>query len=304
MYTYTWYQWLIFFYFYCFVGWVFESTYVSLKKKAFVNRGFLHAPMLPLYGSGAVIILFVAIPVKNQWYLVFLLGSLAATALEYVTGVAMEAMFKVRYWDYSDKKFNFQGQICLSSSLAWGVLSVLLTEFIHRPVERLVAEKIPALPEIIFAVIVSAGFAADTAMSFAAAWKLRTILEKMTEIKADIEALQTRLEELSRQKLEELSALKEESFAWLTGVKEESRERMAARKKAVEEALGGLKLDARQPLLKRLEHLKQYHHSVRVRPFHLRHSILRRNPSAVSRRFDEALAEYKKRLEEWKKERR
>ena len=58
MYTYTWYQWLAFFYVYCFLGWIFESTYVSLKQKRLVNRGFLRLPMLPLYGSGAVMMLW------------------------------------------------------------------------------------------------------------------------------------------------------------------------------------------------------------------------------------------------------
>ena len=52
MYEYTWYQWLSFFYIYCFFGWIFESTYVSLKQHRFVNRGFLRLPMLPLYGTG------------------------------------------------------------------------------------------------------------------------------------------------------------------------------------------------------------------------------------------------------------
>ena len=51
MYTYTWYQWLTFFYLYCFFGWIFESTYVSLKQKRFVNRGFLRLPMLPGRGK-------------------------------------------------------------------------------------------------------------------------------------------------------------------------------------------------------------------------------------------------------------
>ena len=60
MYTYTWYQWLAFFYVYCFLGWIFESTYVSLKQKRLVNRGFLRLPMLPLYGSGAVMMLWVS----------------------------------------------------------------------------------------------------------------------------------------------------------------------------------------------------------------------------------------------------
>ena len=70
----------------------------------------------------AVIILLATIPVRDSLWLVFLLGMLAATALEYVTGAAMEALFKVRYWDYSKQPFNLNGYICLTSSLAWGFL--------------------------------------------------------------------------------------------------------------------------------------------------------------------------------------
>ena len=49
MYTYTWYQWLTFFYLYCFLGWIFESSYVSILQRRPVNRGFLRIPLLPLY---------------------------------------------------------------------------------------------------------------------------------------------------------------------------------------------------------------------------------------------------------------
>lgn len=66
MHVYTWYQWLIFFYLYCFFGWIFESSYVSILKRRFVNRGFLRIPMLPLYGSGAVMMLVVSEPVPGQ----------------------------------------------------------------------------------------------------------------------------------------------------------------------------------------------------------------------------------------------
>ena len=127
MYTYNWYQWLAFFYIYCFFGWIFESTYVSLKQKHFVNRGFLRLPMLPLYGSGAVMMLWVSLPVKNNLFLVYISGVIAATALEYVTGYVMEQLFKVRYWDYSSQKFQVHGYICLSSSIAWGFLTILMT---------------------------------------------------------------------------------------------------------------------------------------------------------------------------------
>ena len=138
MYEYQWYQWTLFFFCYCFFGWIFESGYVSLKKRCFVNRGFLRLPMLPLYGTGAVMMLFVSLPVKNDLVLVYFLGVLAATALEYVTGWGMEKLFKMRYWDYRDQKFNVNGYICLSSSIAWGFLTIFLTEVIHKPVERLV----------------------------------------------------------------------------------------------------------------------------------------------------------------------
>lgn len=118
MYTYTWYQWLTFFYLYCFFGWIFESTYVSLKQKRFVNRGFLRLPMLPLYGSGAVMMLWVSIPFQDSLILTYISGVIGATVLEYVTGYVMERLFKVRYWDYSNQPFNIHGYICLSSSIA------------------------------------------------------------------------------------------------------------------------------------------------------------------------------------------
>ena len=86
MYTYPWYHWITFFYLYCFFGWIFESTYVSLKERHFVNRGFLRLPMLPLYGTGAVMMLWVSLPVKDNLFLVYLFGVIAATILEYVTG--------------------------------------------------------------------------------------------------------------------------------------------------------------------------------------------------------------------------
>ena len=125
MYTYTWYQWLAFFYVYCFLGWIFESTYVSLKQKRLVNRGFLRLPMLPLYGSGAVMMLWVSLPVRDSLPLVYISGFIAATALEYVTGAVMERLFKVRYWDYSSQPFQLHGYICLSSSIAWGFLTII-----------------------------------------------------------------------------------------------------------------------------------------------------------------------------------
>ncbi len=131
-------QWLFFFYLYCFFGWCFESSYVSLKSGRPVNRGFMRGPFLPLYGSGAIMMLIVSSPFQDNILLTYIAGVIGATALEYITGVTMEALFKVRYWDYSKQPFNFQGHICLSSSIAWGFLTILMTRVVHRPVEQFV----------------------------------------------------------------------------------------------------------------------------------------------------------------------
>ena len=118
MYSYTIVQWLFFFYFYCFVGWCIESAYVSVRTRKLTNRGFMRGPFLPLYGSGAIMMLVVSMPFQDNILMVYAAGCVGATVLEYVTGVIMEALFKVRYWDYTKNKFNFQGHICLGTSLS------------------------------------------------------------------------------------------------------------------------------------------------------------------------------------------
>lgn len=138
MYSYHFREWLSFFYFYCIFGWCFESTYVSLKSRRLVNRGFLKGPWLPLYGSGAILVLWLTLPFQETPVLVYLVGALGATVLEFFTGEAMVRLFKVRYWDYSNQKIQYKGHICLSSSIAWGFLSLLMVYVVHKPVESFI----------------------------------------------------------------------------------------------------------------------------------------------------------------------
>lgn len=138
MYSYHFREWLSFFYFYCIFGWCFESTYVSVKDRHLTNRGFLRGPWLPLYGSGAILVLWLTLPFQETPALVYVVGAIGATVLEYVTGEAMVRLFKVRYWDYSSQKFQYRGHICLSSTIAWGFLSLLMVYAVHRPVEQFI----------------------------------------------------------------------------------------------------------------------------------------------------------------------
>lgn len=193
MYAYSNIQWLFFFYFYCFVGWCFESSYVSACKRKLINRGFMRGPFLPLYGSGAIMMLVVSMPVRDNLFLVYIAGCLGATVLEYITGVIMEALFKVRYWDYSNKKFNFQGHICLGSTAAWGFLTILMTEVVHKPIERFalgIPENVLSLLTIVLTIII----VTDFTLSFKTALDLRDVLVRMEKGKEDMLHMMKRLD--------------------------------------------------------------------------------------------------------------
>lgn len=195
MFNYVGYQWLFLFYFYCFGGWCFESAFVSLKSHKWVNRGFMRGPFLPLYGSGAIMILVVSRPFADNVLLTYAAGVVGATALEYVTGVAMEALFKMRYWDYSGRFMNFQGHICLRSSLAWGFLTILMTRVIHRPIEGLMF-MIPSRMLYYFTVLLTIYIVADFTLSFKAALDLKDILVKIMRAREELEHMQKRLDVL------------------------------------------------------------------------------------------------------------
>ena len=172
---------LLYFFFYSFVGWIWESSYVSILTKRLTNRGFLTGPMLPIYGSGAVVMLCATYPVQSSDIGIFLLGLIAATILEYVTGVVMEALFQVRRGDVEE----------LIEPLAWGVFTLLLIRVVHPRISALL-EKIPQNVYFGALVVITIVFAIDFASSFHAAMDLRQILESITNLKSDAEKLRER----------------------------------------------------------------------------------------------------------------
>ena len=239
MYSYTIIQWLFFFYFYCFFGWCFESGYVSLKKRRWVNRGFMKGPFLPLYGSGAILLLVVSKPFIGHWWLVYIAGCIGATILEYITGVVMEALFKVRYWDYSNQPFNFQGQICLGSTLAWGGLTLLMNYVIHKPVERFVLW-IPADVLTVVTLLLTVYIVWDFALSFKAALDLRDILISMEKLKTEMQRIQRRAEIIAAV-AEENWTEKKEAFAESVDLKKQALgESVDLKKQAFAESMASI----------------------------------------------------------------
>lgn len=305
-------QWIFFFYFYSLFGWCFESTYVSVKSGRPVNRGFMRGPFLPLYGSGAVMMLVVSKPFQDMappWnlILVYMAGCIGATALEYVTGVTMEALFKVRYWDYSQNRFNFQGHICLSSSLAWGFLTILMTEVVHRPIERMVyAIPAGALTAVTF--LLTAAVGADFALSFKAALDLRDLLVGLERAKEEMARMQKRTDVIVALLNEDLARKKEELQAELAERKEEFQAGIAERKEELQAGIA----ERREELQAELAQLRERYglkladreRMIKLRDFFQR-DMIRSNPTMASGKFGESLRELQEKLEqEWAEKRR
>lgn len=303
MFQYSIIEWLFFFYLYCFFGWIFESTYVSLKSRHFVNRGFMRGPFLPIYGSGAIMMLVVSMPFQDNIILTYLAGCVGATVLEFVTGMAMESLFKVRYWDYSNQKFNYKGHICLSSTIAWGFLTILMTEFLHKGVEKILFV-IPGTVVTALTVVLSVCIVSDFTLSFKAAMDLRDILIKLEKARVEMEHIQKRLDvliavasdeiETKRQKreekAEELMDSMEEKFARI-------KERLAVEPGAFMDDVKEEIMELRSKYMVERERRLQ---SSRIKDFYQR-SIIKGNPSMYSVKFNEALEEIKKAVNEHKK---
>ncbi len=271
-------QWLLFFFFYCFLGWCFESSYVSGKQGRFVNRGFMNGPLLPIYGSGAMMMLVVSSPFQDNLIAIYFAGVVGATVLEFVTGTAMEALFHVRYWDYSNQRFQYKGHICLSSSVAWGFLTLFLTQILHKPVEQAVCG-LSERAAVIAASVIGSIALIDFILSFRAAFELRDLLSKLDKARQEVEKAK---EELARwqKRMDAEHALRAQ----------ESEQKKEQRKEQLE-----------QWLSERSKQAAAIAESARRKLGNRR--IVRGNPGMASRRFKDSMEELKRMVQRLDKNR-
>ena len=303
MYQYSAIQWLFFFYFYCFFGWIFESTYVSVKSKKFVNRGFMRGPFLPIYGSGAIMMLVVSMPFQDNIFLTYIAGCIGATALELVTGMTMEALFKVRYWDYSNQKFNYKGHICLSSTIAWGFLTILMTEFVHRGVEKIIFA-IPYTVVSVITVILTVYIIIDFTLSFKAAMDLRDILVGLEKAKEEMERIQKRLDVIVAVVNDERETWRQEKSMRADELMESIEGKFTALRERFRISPSDFVDEVREEITElRSKYMIEKEHRLQFRglkDFYQR-ALLKGNPTMHSRYFGEALEELKKAVNEKKK---
>jgi uncharacterized membrane protein len=140
---------------YSVIGVVIESAFFLATERSLEARtGLLYLPLRPLYGVGGVAFTLLLHGVVRHPVLVFVLGALVATAVEYVASWLTETLFDAISWDYSDKRVNCQGRVCLQYSLCWGLLALVAMYLVDRPVRRLLLVPSPA-GEVVLTVLLA-----------------------------------------------------------------------------------------------------------------------------------------------------
>ena len=107
---------------YAFIGWIVEIINNIIVYKKFVNRGFLIGPYCPIYGVGGLIATIFLTKYKESIIVLFVMSMFLFALLEYFTSYLMEKLFKARWWDYTDYRFNINGRICLETLIPFGLL--------------------------------------------------------------------------------------------------------------------------------------------------------------------------------------
>ena len=125
------YYFLIFF-IYSFLGWMIETINCSIMaKKKILNRGFLIGPYIPIYGTGALVMILFLTEYKKDPFVLFCMAVVYCSLIEYITSYLMEKLFLARWWDYTHEKFNLNGRICGLNSLLFGLCSIGVIYFIQ-----------------------------------------------------------------------------------------------------------------------------------------------------------------------------
>lgn len=124
--------WYLLFLLYSIIGYIAEVVSCSITlKKIVLNRGFLIGPYLPIYGFGCLIMVWLLFRYEDDLLVLFIMSAFFCTVLEYFTSLLMEKLFKLRWWDYSNRKFQINGRVCLDNALLFGLGGILVVKVLH-----------------------------------------------------------------------------------------------------------------------------------------------------------------------------
>ena len=173
---------------YSVLGWCGEMLYCSIPKGHICEkRGFLNGFLCPIYGHGALLVLYCLHGGFKNPVLTFIFGAIVTSVLEYFTSWVMEKLFHMRWWDYSHYKFQINGRVCLLNSACFGLASVLLCHVVQpwlwAHITGLGAAITVPLASFIFGI-----YLMDTILSFRSAFQLSSQMGKLRELQAELKA--------------------------------------------------------------------------------------------------------------------
>lgn len=182
---------------YAFLGWCMEVTCKFIQYKKFINRGFLIGPYCPIYGWGALAITILLKRYMEDSLVLFVMSTIICSIIEYLTSYFMEKKYHARWWDYSNKKFNINGRICLETLIPFGILGVAIM-YGTNPILFKLYNQIPQLVINILTVILFIGFIVDNIISSNIISSINVEENKL--IKDNTEEITEKIKQVLRQK--------------------------------------------------------------------------------------------------------
>lgn len=207
-------EYFLYFLIYAFFGYICEVVYVAICTKKITNRGFLYGPIVPIYGFGAIGIILALSWAYNLhgWYspfIVFILGFLLTSFLEYFVSWIMEIIFHMRWWDYSDKFLNIQGRVCLRNSTMFGILVVAVLYALHPYLVNPLISSLSSLGNVWFYFVSGILFSlviVDTVFSTIKQVNISKIIRKLESMAIQV---QINLSDAKEEASKKMAALKE-----------------------------------------------------------------------------------------------
>ena len=180
-------KYIALFFVYSFAGWLMETVQISIRQKKFVNRGFLIGPYCPIYGCGVLLITILLQKYTGDVPLTFILSILICGTLEYMTSYVMEKIFKARWWDYSQRKFNINGRICLETLIPFGIAGTFIL-YIANPFLMKYINMMPDLALHIFSGVFLVIYITDMIVSFKIILNLKEMTKEFKDNTVEISA--------------------------------------------------------------------------------------------------------------------
>lgn len=177
---------------YSFLGWVLETAAGTIRQKRFVNRGFTTGPFCTVYGVAAVLMTAALQELRGSFLFLFLGCMVVGTAVEWFAGKLLERLNQKKWWDYSEKRWNFDGYICAQYSLLWGILGTVAV----RWGDGLLVGLCRLLPSFVSSLLTlgAAGMLfLDMAASAATVWHMKRHTEKKEKDAEKLQQLNSRL---------------------------------------------------------------------------------------------------------------